>query len=355
MGRGGPPIIVTGGAGFIGSSFVRLMVAQGVPVVVLDALTYAGNLANLSEVKDAPGYTFVHGNIGDAPLVADLLARHRPRAIVSIAAETHVDRSIDGPAVFIQTNVVGVSTLLETARQYWRNLPAAERDAFRFVQVSTDEVYGSVEQGSSREGDPYQPNSPYSASKAAGDHMARAYFRTYGMPTLVTNGANTYGPRQFPEKLIPLQILNALDGRPLPVYGNGNNLRDWLYVDDHCRGIAAVLAEGRPGENYNIGSGTDDLYANIQVVHNLCDLLDEMAPKAGMSYLNSIAFVDDRPGHDFRYALNCGKLMQDTNWRPLTNFTDGLRATLRWYLDNDAWFRSATQARYDRQRLGMST
>jgi len=349
-GGGQSPVIVTGGAGFIGSSLVRLLVGRDIPVVVLDALTYAGNRDNLAGVPDV---TFVHGDIGDAALVAGLLSRYRPRAIVNVAAETHVDRSIDGPAAFIQTNIVGTSTLLEEARRYWRDLSAAERDAFRFLQVSTDEVYGSVAEGKSREGEPYRPNSPYAASKAAGDHMARAYFRTYGLPTLVTNGSNTYGPRQFPEKLIPLQILNAVDGRPLPVYGDGSNQREWLYVDDHCRGIAAVLEHGRPGETYNIGS--DHQRANMDVVRDLCDLLDRLAPApSGRPHAESIALVRDRPGHDFRYALDSGKLMNETGWRPTMAFAEGLEATVRWYLDNQPWCRAITRAGYDRNRLGTA-
>ena len=347
------PVIVTGGAGFIGSAFVRHLLGQGMPVVVLDALTYAGNPDNLTEVAAAPGYEFVLGDIGDSALVARLLARYRPRAIVNIAAETHVDRSIDGPAAFVRTNVVGTAALLEEARRHWRELAGAERDGFRFVQVSTDEVYGSVDQGSSREGDPYRPNSPYSASKASGDHMARAYHRTYGLPTLVTNGSNTYGPRQFPEKLIPLHILNAVDGRPLPVYGDGANQREWLHVDDHCRGIAAVLEAGRPGESYNIGA--DRQHSNLEVVRGLCAALDTMAPRPdGRPHADAIAFVGDRPGHDFRYALDCGKLRQETGWRPATAFPEGLRATVRGYLDNEPWCRNISQARYDRQRLGVA-
>lgn len=353
MGMAGGPIIVTGGAGFIGSSFVRHLIGGGAPVVVLDALTYAGNPANLSELGDAPGYTFIQGDICDRALVGRLFTQYKPRALVNIAAETHVDRSIDDSAAFVQTNVVGVCALLDEARRYWTGLPEGDRSDFRFVQVSTDEVYGSVAEGNSREGDAFRPNSPYAASKAAGDHMARAYHRTHGLPTLVTNGSNTYGPRQFPEKLIPLHILNALDGRPLPVYGDGTNQREWLHVDDHCRGIAAVLEHGTPGESYNIGS--DHRLSNLDAVRGLCAALDDLAPRAdGRPHAESMVFVADRPGHDFRYALDCGKLKRETGWTPAAEFSAGIRATVQWYLENQDWCRTITQSRYDRRRLGVA-
>lgn len=326
------------------------MIRRGIPVVTLDSLTYSGNTDNLADLAGARGHSFVQGDICDAALLSQLLARHQPRAVVNFAAETHVDRSIDGPAVFIRTNVVGTSTLLEETRRHWCRLPPPRQDAFRFVQVSTDEVYGSVDKGRCREGDPYRPNSPYSASKAAGDHMARAYHRTYGLPTLVTNGSNTYGPRQFPEKLIPLHILNAIEGLPLPVYGDGSNQREWLYVDDHCRGIAAVLESGHPGESYNIGA--DHEHANIEVVIGVCAVLDRMAPRPdGRPHADSIAFVTDRPGHDFRYALDSGALKQVSDWHPATAFADGLHATVRWYLENEGWWRN----RYNRARLGIAS
>ncbi|MBF0417953.1 MAG: dTDP-glucose 4,6-dehydratase [Magnetococcales bacterium] len=347
------PVLVTGGAGFIGSSFVRHLLGQNQAIVVLDALTYAGCLDNLTEVAGAPGYRFVQGDIADGALVADLLATVRPRAIVNIAAETHVDRSIDGPAAFVHSNLVGTAALLEAARGYWRDLREPARAGFRYVQVSTDEVYGSVVEGASREGDPYFPNSPYSASKAGGDHMVRAYHHTYGLPTLVTNGSNTYGPRQFPEKLIPLHILNACDGRPLPVFGDGRNQREWLHVEDHCRGIAAVLEKGRPGESYNVGSGIQR--ANLDVVRELCATLDDLAPRRdGRAHAEAITHVTDRPGHDFRYSLDCAKLTAETGWRPQVALVDGLRATVRWYLEHGDWCRAITEARYDRNRLGTS-
>lgn len=347
------PVIVTGGAGFIGSAFVRLMLKAGVPVLTLDALTYAGNLDNLAGVMDAPGHVFVQGDIADEALVARLLAQYNPRAIVNIAAETHVDRSIDDPLAFVQANVMGTGVLLEQARRHWRRLSPERRESFRFLQVSTDEVFGSVATGKSREGDAFQPNSPYSASKAAGDHMARAYHRTYGLPTLVTNGSNTFGPRQFPEKLIPLHILNALDGRPLPVYGDGGNQREWLFVEDHCRGIAAVLDRGRPGESYNIGS--DRHCTNIEVVGAICAVLDDLAPRPdGLPHASAITFVTDRPGHDFRYALDCRKIAEDTGWMASAVFNDSLRSTVQWYLDNGDWCRSVTRQRYGRARLGVA-
>lgn len=345
------PVLVTGGAGFIGSAFVRLLLSQGATVITLDALTYAGNMDNLESVMTAPGHRFVRGDIRDGGLLAGLLAETRPRAVVNLAAETHVDRSIDTPEAFIQTNLVGTATLLEEVRRYWQNRSEAERAAFRFVQVSTDEVYGSVMHGTASEEDAVRPNSPYAASKAGGDHLARAYHQTYGLPTLITHGCNTFGPRQFPEKLIPLHILNALDGEALPVYGDGSNQREWLYVEDHCKAVAAVLDRGRPGERYNIGSGQH--LTTLQVVQSVCAVLDRLAPhRHGHPHDRSIVFVTDRPGHDFRYAVNWSKLERDTGWHPGTSFAYGLEQTVRWYLDQGDWCRSVTRARYDRRRLG---
>ncbi|MBI3443930.1 MAG: dTDP-glucose 4,6-dehydratase [Magnetospirillum sp.] len=348
------PLLVTGGAGFIGSCFVPFMIGRGHALVTLDALTYAGFRHNLAAVMTAPGHVFVEGDICDGDLVADLLRRHRPHAVVNIAAETHVDRSIDGPAAFVRTNILGTATLLEECRRHWRDLPSAERGAFRFLQVSTDEVYGSVAQGQSSEGAPYSPTSPYAASKASADFMVRSYFRTYGLPTLVTHGTNTFGPRQFPEKLIPLMILNALDGQPLPVYGDGGNQREWLYVQDHCAAIAEILDKGRAGESYNIGSGRH--LANLEVVRTLCALLDDLAPRPDRRrHSEAITHVTDRPGHDFRYAVDCAKLGVETGWSPMTDVAEGLRTTVRWYLDNEAWCRSITQSGYRRDRLGLAS
>jgi dTDP-glucose 4,6-dehydratase len=327
-------LLVTGGAGFIGSNFVLQTIAQtSEPVVNLDKLTYAGSLANLEALKGDARHTFVQGDIGDRGLVGTLLARHRPRAIVHLAAESHVDRSIEGPAEFIQTNIVGTFGLLEEARAYWMALPAEERAAFRFLHVSTDEVYGSLgpQDPAFSETTPYQPNSPYSASKAASDHLVRAYHHTYGLPTLVTNCSNNYGPRQFPEKLIPLMLHQALAGKPLPVYGDGQNVRDWLYVEDHCAALRAVLAKGRLGEVYNIGGGQE--MKNIDLVRTLCALLDEAKPRTGGSYADLITFVKDRPGHDRRYAIDSRKIQGELGWQPAESFASGLKKTVRWYLD----------------------
>jgi dTDP-glucose 4,6-dehydratase len=327
-------LLVTGGAGFIGSNFVLQTIAQtGEPIVNLDKLTYAGNLANLESLRGDARHTFVQGDIGDRGLVGTLLARHRPRAIVHLAAESHVDRSISGPAEFMQTNVIGTFGLLEEARAYWMALPADERAAFRFLHVSTDEVYGSLgpQDPAFSETTPYQPNSPYSASKAASDHLVRAYHHTYGLPTLVTNCSNNYGPRQFPEKLIPLMIHHAIAGKPLPVYGDGQNVRDWLYVEDHCAALRAVLARGRLGEVYNIGGGQE--MKNIDLVRTLCALLDEAKPRTGGSYADLITFVKDRPGHDRRYAIDSRKIQRELGWQPAESFASGLKKTVRWYLE----------------------
>ena len=326
-------LLVTGGAGFIGSNFVLSTVAQaGEPVVDLDKLTYAGSLKNLDALRGDARHTFVQGDIGDRALLRKLLERHRPRAIVHLAAESHVDRSIEGPAEFVQTNVVGTFCLLEEARAYWSALAATERAAFRFLHISTDEVYGSLGPGDPAftEETPYAPNSPYSASKASADHLVRAYHHTYGLPTLVTNCSNNYGPHQFPEKLIPLMLHHALAGKPLPVYGDGLNVRDWLYVEDHCRALREVLARGRPGEVYNVGGGAE--MKNIDLVRTLCALLDEAKPRPGGSYASLITFVKDRPGHDRRYAIDAGKIRRELGWRPQESFESGLRKAVRWYL-----------------------
>ena len=335
-------LLVTGGAGFIGSNFVLSTIAQtGEPIVNLDKLTYAGNLVNLDALRADARHTFVQGDIGDRGLVGTLLARHRPRAIVHLAAESHVDRSIAGPAEFIQTNIVGTFGLLEEARAYWMALPAEERSAFRFLHVSTDEVYGSLgpQDPAFSETTPYAPNSPYSASKAASDHLVRAYHHTYGLPTLVTNCSNNYGPRQFPEKLIPLMIHRALAGKPLPVYGDGQNVRDWLYVEDHCAALRAVLDKGRLGEVYNIGGRAE--MKNIDLVKTLCALLDEAKPRTGGSYATLISFVKDRPGHDRRYAIDSAKIERELGWRPAESFASGLKKTVRWYLEQQRSQRAA--------------
>ncbi len=330
-------LLVTGGAGFIGSNLALSTIAvSGEPVVNLDKLTYAGNPKNLDSLRGDARHTFVQGDICDRALVGQLLARHRPRAILHLAAESHVDRSIAGPAEFVQTNVVGTFALLEEARAYWGSLAAPERAAFRFLHVSTDEVYGSLgpQDPAFSETTPYAPNSPYSASKAASDHLVRAYWHTYGLPTLTTNCSNNYGPHQFPEKLIPLMIHQALAGKPLPVYGDGQNVRDWLYVMDHCAALRAVLERGRPGEVYNIGGGAE--MKNIDLVTTLCALLDDAKARTGGSYAGLISFVKDRPGHDRRYAIDARKIQRELGWRPEESFESGLRKTVRWYLDRRA-------------------
>jgi dTDP-glucose 4,6-dehydratase len=341
-------ILTTGGAGFIGSNFVLDWLAgSDEPVLNLDRLTYAGNLENLAGLRGDLRHVFVQGDIGDAALLARLLAEHRPRAVVNFAAESHVDRSIHGPAAFIQTNIVGTFQLLETVRVYWSGLPAAEQAAFRFLQVSTDEVYGSLDstEPAFRETDRYEPNSPYSASKAASDHLVRAWHHTYGLPVLTTNCSNNYGPYHFPEKLIPLCLHNALAGKPLPIYGDGRQRRDWLYVGDHCAAIRRVLEAGQPGEVYNVGGRSE--MANIEVVTTLCDMLDAQHPRTdGKSYREQIAFVVDRPGHDRRYAIDAGKLERELGWKPLETFESGIRKTVRWYLDNQDWVKKVTSGAY---------
>lgn len=332
-------ILVTGGAGFIGSNFVLDWLAGNDETVVnLDKLTYAGNLNNLASIRDDVRHLFVHGDICDAELVSSLLAQHKPRAILHFAAESHVDRSIHGPAAFIATNVNGTFNLLESTRAYWAALPEKERAAFRFLHVSTDEVYGSLspEDLPFTETTAYQPNSPYSASKAASDHLVRAYHHTYGLPTLTTNCSNNYGPYHFPEKLIPLVIANARAGKPLPIYGDGQQVRDWLYVGDHCAAIRRVLADGRPGETYNIGGWNEK--ANLDVVQGLCNILDELAPRQqGGSYREQITYVADRPGHDRRYAIDARKIERELGWKPAESFETGIRKTVQWYLANEEW------------------
>jgi dTDP-glucose 4,6-dehydratase len=327
-------LLVTGGAGFIGSNFVLSSIATaGEPIVNLDKLTYAGNVANLEALRADARHVFVKGDICERALVRQLFERHRPRAVVHLAAESHVDRSIEGPAAFVQTNVVGTFALLEEARAYWLSLGAPERAAFRFLHVSTDEVYGSLgaDDPAFSEATPYAPNSPYSASKAASDHLVRAYWHTYGLPTLTTHCSNNYGPHQFPEKLIPLMIHQALAGKPLPVYGDGQNVRDWLYVLDHCAALRAVLERGRPGEAYNIGGGAE--LKNVDLVKTLCALLDDARPRTGGSYADLITFVKDRPGHDRRYAIDAGKIQRELGWQPEESFASGLKKTVRWYLE----------------------
>jgi dTDP-glucose 4,6-dehydratase len=338
-------ILVTGGAGFIGSNFILdWLEKNGEPIVDLDKLTYAGNPRNLESIASDPRHVLVRGDIGDRTLVARLLAEHQPRAIVNFAAESHVDRSIDGPEDFIATNVVGTFHLLEEVRRYWASLPEPQRSQFRFLHVSTDEVYGSLgmDDPAFSETTAYAPNSPYSASKAASDHLVRAYHHTYGLPTLTSNCSNNYGPRQFPEKLIPLMIHNALRGKPLPVYGDGRNVRDWIYVRDHCDAVATVLARGQPGETYNIGGNSER--TNLEVVDTLCELLTELSP--GNDYRALIAFVKDRPGHDRRYAIDGRKILDTLGWTPRETFASGMRKTVEWYMANQGWVESVTSGEY---------
>ena len=339
-------ILVTGGAGFIGSNFVLDWLEQhGSAVVNLDKLTYAGNLRNLASLKGDERHVFVRGDIADRALISRLLSEHEPEAIVHFAAESHVDRSIHGPGEFIDTNVVGTFALLEEARAYWSQLPSDRRSSFRFLHVSTDEVYGSLIPNDPpfTERTPYAPNSPYAASKAGSDHLVRAYHHTYGLPTITTNCSNNYGPYQFPEKLIPLAILNACDGKPLPIYGDGRNVRDWLYVRDHCEGIRVALARGRPGETYNIGGSSER--ANIDVVNALCTIMDELRPQ-NAPHSKLITFVKDRPGHDRRYAIDAAKIRQELGWQPGQRFESGLRATVEWYLAHVDWVKEVTSGAY---------
>jgi dTDP-glucose 4,6-dehydratase len=340
-------ILVTGGAGFIGSNFVLDWLERSdEPVVNLDKLTYAGNLSNLEPLRSDARHVFVRGDVGDRALLQRLLAQHRPRAIVHFAAESHVDRSIHGPADFVQTNVVGTFCLLDEARAFWNSLEGSEREAFRFLHVSTDEVYGSLglQDPAFCETTAYAPNSPYSASKAGSDHLVRAYWHTYRLPTLTTNCSNNYGPYQFPEKLIPLMIHRALQGQSLPVYGDGRNVRDWLFVLDHCDAIREVLAHGRPGEMYNVGGESER--ANIDVVNGVCELLDVARPRGEGRYAELITFVKDRPGHDRRYAIDISKVRRELGWRPKESFESGLARTVRWFLENQAWVEGVTSGAY---------
>ncbi len=342
------PIVVTGGAGFIGSNFIlQWLKTQAAPVINLDKLTYAGNPGNLESISSSPGYRFVHGDIGDRKLVCDLLQREHPWAIVHFAAESHVDRSIHGPDDFVRTNVNGTFSLLEEARSYWSELQGEAKAKFRFLHVSTDEVYGSLgpDDDPFSESTAFAPNSPYAASKAAADHLVRAYHHTYGLPTLTTNCSNNYGPYQFPEKLIPLAILHAIQGKPIPVYGDGQNVRDWLFVEDHCDAIRIVLARGKAGETYNIGGRNEK--PNLELVHTICSLLDELRPRDPvLPHKKLITFVQDRPGHDRRYAIDSRKIERELQWRPRETFETGLRKTIEWYLANDAWIREVTSGNY---------
>ncbi|MCB2106683.1 MAG: dTDP-glucose 4,6-dehydratase, partial [Rhodobacteraceae bacterium] len=346
-------VLVTGGAGFIGSAVVRHLIGQiGASVVNVDALTYAGNLDSLAPIDNRPGYRFVHGNICDAALIGSLFRDEQPDAVMHLAAESHVDRSIDGPAEFISTNITGTYTMLEAARAYWTALPAARKDAFRFHHISTDEVFGSLgSEGKFTETTPYAPNSPYSASKASADHLVRAWHHTYGLPVITTNCSNNYGPYHFPEKLIPLTILNALEGKPLPVYGTGANVRDWLYVEDHAEALWTVVTKGRPGEVYNIGGEAER--QNIDVVKTICALVDELAaPPTRCQDL--ITFVTDRPGHDARYAIDISKIRRELGWTPRHTFGSGLRKTVQWYLDHRDWWTKIRERKYGGERLGLA-
>jgi dTDP-glucose 4,6-dehydratase len=341
--------LVTGGAGFIGSNFIQTALAadSALKIINLDKLTYAGNLANLAEVEQDPRYSFVQGDIADASCVQPLLQMHHPDAIVNFAAESHVDRSIHGPAEFIQTNIFGSFNLLESARAYWQLLPEFKKNNFRFLHVSTDEVYGSLnpDDHAFTEDSPYQPNSPYSASKAASDHLVRAWHHTYHLPVLTTNCSNNYGPFHFPEKLIPLVIHNALQGKPLPIYGDGQQVRDWLYVEDHCRAILTVLSKGQPGETYNIGGHNEK--TNLEVVHTLCATLDLLRPRTdGQSYSKQITFITDRPGHDRRYAIDASKIQNQLGWQPQETFETGIQKTVAWYLNHAQWVSDVTSGHY---------
>ncbi len=341
-------ILVTGGAGFIGGNFVLDWLAQSdEPVINLDKLTYAGNLDTLKSLDGDARHVFVRADIGDREMVAKLLAEHQPRAVINFAAESHVDRSIHGPGEFIQTNVVGTFNLLEAVRGYWSTLPAEQKAAFRFLHVSTDEVYGSLEptDPAFREDNNYEPNSPYSASKAASDHLVRAWHHTYGLPVLTTNCSNNYGPYHFPEKLIPLVILNALAGKPLPIYGDGMQIRDWLYVKDHCAAIRRVLEAGTPGETYNVGGWNEK--PNLEVVKTICSMLDQLKPRTdGKPYVDQITYVTDRPGHDRRYAIDATKLERELGWKPAETFETGIQKTVQWYLDNQDWVQNVTSGAY---------
>jgi dTDP-glucose 4,6-dehydratase len=347
--------LVTGGAGFIGSAVVRhLIAATDHEVTVVDKLTYAGNLDSLAPVADSPRYRFVRADVADAPKMRSAIEAASPDVIMHLAAETHVDRSIDSASAFVQTNIVGTSVLLDAALAYWRRLPAERRDRFRFHHVSTDEVFGALErEGSFNEEAPYRPNSPYAASKASSDHLARAWQRTHGLPVVLSNCSNNYGPYQFPEKLIPLMILNCLEGKPLPVYGRGENVRDWLFVDDHVRALVAIAERGRPGESYNVGGNCER--ANIDVVRAICGLMDELVPDRGLGARESlITFVADRPGHDLRYAIDASKMRSELGWTPQETFETGIDKSVRWYLANRVWWERLRQTGYRGERLGLA-
>jgi dTDP-glucose 4,6-dehydratase len=345
-------LLITGGAGFIGSNLVQhALDCTADRLVIVDKLTYAGSLSNLERPLKDPRVSFVRADIADPQAIATILSETRPDAILNLAAETHVDRSIDGPQAFVDTNIVGTFVLLDAARKYAGTLSRAARGAFRFLHVSTDEVYGTLgESGQFSEDTPYAPNSPYAASKASADHLVRAYFHTYGLPVLITNCSNNYGPFQFPEKLIPLMILNALEGRPLPIYGDGGNIRDWLHVDDHCAGILLALRKGRPGEKYNIGGGNER--TNLDIVDLICDTLDELRPSAAGRRAQK-TFVPDRPGHDRRYAIDASKIRRELGWAPRYTFEKGLRETILWYLEHRDWCEQVQSGRYGRERLGL--
>lgn len=345
-------LLITGGAGFIGSAVARRLISETDDrILVYDKLTYAGNLDSLAPIAENPRYAFRRADICDPASVAAAFADFQPDVVMHLAAESHVDRSIDGPAAFIETNVVGTFTMLDAALSYWRTLPAERAEGFRFMHISTDEVFGTLgPSGYFREDTPYAPNSPYSASKAGSDHLVRAWRETYGLPTIVTNCSNNYGPYHFPEKLIPLIILNALDGKPLPVYGRGENIRDWLYVEDHAAALTLVARKGVVGESYNVGGRNER--RNIEVVETICDILDELRPDPKGSYRRLIAFVEDRPGHDLRYAIDCSKIERELGWRPQETFETGLRKTVMWYLDNPAWWQAIRSGKYRGERLG---
>ena len=346
-------LLITGGAGFIGSAVVRRAIGEGDDVLVVDKLTYAGNLSSLAPVAGNPRYSLLRADICDRAAVKAAFDRFRPEAVLHLAAESHVDRSIDGPAAFIETNVVGTFVLLSEALAYWRGMKGETHEAFRFLQISTDEVFGSLGvEGLFREDSPYRPNSPYSATKASADHLARAWRETYGLPTILTNCSNNYGPYHFPEKLIPLAILNAVEGKPLPVYGRGENVRDWLYVEDHAAALLTVARRGAVGQSYNVGGRSER--RNIDVVEAICDILDEIRPRAAGSYREQIAFVADRPGHDQRYAIDCAKIERELGWRPRESFESGLRKTVQWYLDNPDWWGAIRSGQYRGERLGLS-
>lgn len=345
-------LLITGGAGFIGNHLIKCALSEGHTVVALDKLTYAGNILSLKSIENHPAYMFVHGDIADSELVRKILEEHRPNAVINLAAESHVDRSIDDPLAFIQTNIVGTYCLLDASRRYYENLTGDEKESFRFFQISTDEVFGSLgESGFFCESTAYAPNSPYSASKASADHLVRAWFHTYKLPVLITNCCNNYGPFQFPEKLVPHMILSAIKGMPLPVYGDGRNIRDWLYVEDHCRAIMTVLRLGVVGETYVIGAQEER--TNLQIVHAICDILDDFCPRTnGASYREQIAFVKDRPGHDLRYAIDPAKIRSQLQWAPAYSFEEGIRETVRWYLDNESWVQSILNGQYRLARIG---